>query len=46
MDFFYIGKGLGKDETGRAEAIKVGVKNDTLGVSITVLYYISLSVKV
>lgn len=30
---FKIGKGLGKDESGIADAIKVGFKNDTLGVS-------------
>ena len=28
-----VGKGLGKAESGRADAIKVGVKNNTLGVS-------------
>ncbi|CAB3999064.1 G patch domain-containing 4-like, partial [Paramuricea clavata] len=30
------GKGLGKDESGRASAIKVGVKNNTLGVGFDV----------
>ena len=45
----FIGKGLGKDETGRASAIKVGVKKDTLGVciindiKIIITYVVSLN---
>ena len=29
---FFVGSGLGKDGSGRANAVKVGVKNNMLGV--------------
>ena len=32
LPFFFIGKGLGKEESGISKAIKVNIKTDTAGV--------------
>lgn len=42
--FLFVGKGLGKEESGISKAIKVNIKTDTAGVSSQHNFVLSMSI--
>lgn len=42
--YLFVGKGLGKEESGISKAIKVNIKTDTAGVSSQHNFVLSMSI--